>query len=153
MPSSPPPPELYTLSLHDALPISRPRSPTSSISNVLKGMEGVDAEGFVPTAPPLDPLAPAEALPWAQDFATVGHLYRGIANGLSHLDRKSTRLNSSHLGLSYAVFSAPTRALHSFPTRRSSDLEAALTHFLYLERPEGDGRGGRRRLRSDGSPS
>src|SRR5437868_6998499 len=59
-------------------------------------------------------------------------------------DRKSTRLNSSHVSISYAVFclkkksnaaavaSAPTalsfhrcvapRALHSFPTRRSSDL-------------------------------
>src|ERR1035438_5498317 len=37
-------------------------------------------------------------------------------------DRKSTRLNSSHLGIPYAVFCAP-RALHSFPTRRSSDLE------------------------------
>src|SRR5262245_44234899 len=33
-------------------------------------------------------------------------------------DRKSTRLNSSHLGISYAVLTA----LHSFPTRRSSDL-------------------------------
>src|ERR1035441_10692483 len=32
-------------------------------------------------------------------------------------DRKSTRLNSSHLGISYAV-----RDLPSFPTRRSSDL-------------------------------
>src|SRR5436853_437164 len=35
-------------------------------------------------------------------------------------DRKSTRLNSSHLGNSYAVH----RDLHSFPTRRSSDLVA-----------------------------
>src|ERR1039458_6792412 len=35
-------------------------------------------------------------------------------------DRKSTRLNSSHLGISYAVFSH--RDQHSFPTRRSSDL-------------------------------
>src|SRR5262245_25601139 len=33
-------------------------------------------------------------------------------------DRKSTRLNSSHLGISYAV----CRSRHSFPTRRSSDL-------------------------------
>src|SRR5438094_705861 len=33
-------------------------------------------------------------------------------------DRKSTRLNSSHRTISYAVFSY----LHSFPTRRSSDL-------------------------------
>src|SRR5688500_12558266 len=36
-------------------------------------------------------------------------------------DRKSTRLNSSHLVISYAVFH---RYLHSFPTRRSSDLRA-----------------------------
>src|SRR5262245_17857641 len=35
-------------------------------------------------------------------------------------DRKSTRLNSSHLGISYAVF---RRSLPSFPTRRSSDLD------------------------------
>src|SRR5947208_529276 len=34
------------------------------------------------------------------------------------VDRKSTRLNSSHQIISYAVH----RALHSFPTRRSSDL-------------------------------
>src|ERR1039458_9759100 len=50
-------------------------------------------------------------------------------------DRKSTRLNSSHLGISYAVFCLKKnpppssfqaygdhRDLHSFPTRRSSDL-------------------------------
>src|SRR5437773_675738 len=38
-------------------------------------------------------------------------------------DRKSTRLNSSHITISYAV----RRALHSFPTRRSSDLGARVT--------------------------
>src|ERR1035441_6955315 len=38
-------------------------------------------------------------------------------------DRKSTRLNSSHLGISYAVFYY--LLLHSFPTRRSSDLAGA----------------------------
>src|SRR5689334_22242028 len=39
------------------------------------------------------------------------------------VDRKSTRLNSSHSSISYAVFCFPTlRALPSFPTRRSSDL-------------------------------
>src|SRR5262245_33628067 len=39
-------------------------------------------------------------------------------------DRKSTRLNSSHLGISYAVFCLyrHLRGLPSFPTRRSSDL-------------------------------
>jgi len=39
-----------------------------------QGMERMDAEGFVPTAPPQDPLAPDEALPRVQDFATAGHL-------------------------------------------------------------------------------
>src|SRR5437762_681088 len=38
-------------------------------------------------------------------------------------DRKSTRLNSSHRCISYAVFCyCPHRDLPSFPTRRSSDL-------------------------------
>src|SRR5690625_3684241 len=38
-------------------------------------------------------------------------------------DRKSTRLNSSHVAISYAVFCfASPVCLHSFPTRRSSDL-------------------------------
>src|SRR5438132_71377 len=42
-------------------------------------------------------------------------------------DRKSTRLNSSHTVISYAVFCLKCYAHHphltSFPTRRSSDLE------------------------------
>src|SRR5690554_4257453 len=39
------------------------------------------------------------------------------------LDRKITRLNSSHVRISYAVFCfIHFRSLHSFPTRRSSDL-------------------------------
>src|SRR5437762_1319804 len=41
-------------------------------------------------------------------------------------DRKSTRLNSSHRCISYAVFCfAAHPHLHSFPTRRSSDLTGA----------------------------
>src|SRR5207253_2497943 len=42
---------------------------------------------------------------------------------LTKTDRKSTRLNSSHVAISYAVFCfIPHTHLHSFPTRRSSDL-------------------------------
>src|SRR5688500_13671647 len=45
------------------------------------------------------------------------------AGGGLAIDRKSTRLNSSHLVISYAVScSAASRAPPSFPTRRSSDL-------------------------------
>src|SRR5690348_4515849 len=47
----------------------------------------------------------------------------GMPMIVRHRDRKSTRLNSSHPSISYAVH----RALHSFPTRRSSDLRAAAT--------------------------
>src|SRR5207249_1160185 len=83
---------------------------------------------------------------------------RGASTPLrSSLDRKSTRLNSSHVSISYAVFclkkkkqesyivlcdthpaspryffycSSHHRDLHSFPTRRSSDLEASLWGFV-----------------------
>src|SRR5688572_8618378 len=45
---------------------------------------------------------------------------------MTALDRKSTRLNSSHSQISYAVFCLKHYVdhldLHSFPTRRSSDL-------------------------------
>src|SRR2546426_4024340 len=61
--------EIYTLSLHDALPISQ---------KVLHDIKLVD-----------------------------GHDYAVLANELAAntgLDRKSTRLNSSHLVISYAVF-------------------------------------------------
>src|SRR3989454_3579708 len=70
--------EIYTLSLHDALPI-------------------LQAKGYAKDAPsPLAMLASDgnvyfqdTSLIWGFDFT---------------LDRKSTRLNSSHLVISYAVF-------------------------------------------------
>ena len=65
------------------------------------GAYDAKAEGFVPGAPPHEPVAPDEALPRLQDFATVGHLYRGIAEGLSHL---VNRLGEG------AVFVGPPRA-------------------------------------------
>src|SRR5205814_8720722 len=63
--NDPAPPELYTLSLHDALPICR----------------GLAAAGNQPPA-----------------------LHRHDSSRRHRGDRKSTRLNSSHLGISYAVF-------------------------------------------------
>src|SRR3989442_11709074 len=63
--------EIYTLSLHDALPIS------------LCG--GLAEQGIVHQ-------------PFAETSARLEHLVS--ANG----DRKSTRLNSSHVRISYAVF-------------------------------------------------
>jgi hypothetical protein len=66
-----------------------------------EGMERADAAGFVPAAPPPDPVAADELMPRLQDFTTVGHLYRGIEAGLSHLaDRLGERV----------LFAGPPRA-------------------------------------------
>jgi hypothetical protein len=50
-----------------------------------EGMERQDAEGFVPSAPRRNPLSESEAMPRGQEFLTVGHLYRGIEDGLARL--------------------------------------------------------------------
>jgi hypothetical protein len=65
-----------------------------------EGMERADAEGFRPGPPPA-PVAADELMPRLQDFATVGHLYRGIEEGLSHLaERLGERV----------LFAGPARA-------------------------------------------
>src|SRR5207249_5218591 len=67
--NDPPPPDIYTLSLHDALPIF-----TSVAGAPARWLEVV--------------------------FAVPGLRHRPARL----LDRKSTRLNSSHVSISYAVF-------------------------------------------------
>src|SRR5205814_7996118 len=95
----PAPPEIYTLSLHDALPICYQRG-----------------GGFTP-----GPLLA---------FATIAGLEG------EQRDRKSTRLNSSHLGISYAVFclkkkknitTETTRQHHCIPTHRRTRPTSSLT--------------------------
>ena len=53
-----------------------------------EGMEGADAAGFQTAGPPPAPMRPEEIIPRGQDFATVGHLYRSIEQGLAHLADK-----------------------------------------------------------------
>lgn len=53
-----------------------------------EGTELGDAEGFDPTGPALPIMSEADLLPWGQDFATVGHLYRSIEAGLANLAGK-----------------------------------------------------------------
>src|SRR5439155_4274947 len=73
--------EIYTLSLHDALPIFGAASATGTgASNLI--VDNTNA-AFVPTT-----------------FA-AGNLARKQS---ARKDRKSTRLNSSHVAISYAVF-------------------------------------------------
>src|SRR2546422_11724950 len=78
--------EIYTLSLHDALPISRP-----SMWLAVRLWNG-GARG--------------EILGASRDHRPVGTGRRYWRTGApsQDLDRKSTRLNSSHGYISYAVF-------------------------------------------------
>src|SRR5690606_41820738 len=86
--NAPPTTDIYTLSLHDALPISY-RSNTRMSSMVsLQTSCGPDS----------DSSRVNESWPCTWSPATV------IVQRISPLDRKSTRLNSSHVKISYAVF-------------------------------------------------
>src|SRR5205814_9982180 len=67
--NAPAPTEIYTLSLHDALPIFRSATKVT-----------------------------ADLIDRAPNLKVIGRA------GVGDQDRKSTRLNSSHLGISYAVF-------------------------------------------------
>src|SRR5690349_12488220 len=111
---------IYTLSLHDALPI------------FFEDLElAVEQAGWHEMAAPVRHAFGDQLLgtlgvhhhdvgPPACDDVAIGALQRRTGHDARNaLDRKSTRLNSSHVEISYAVFH---RDLHSFPTRRSSDL-------------------------------
>src|SRR5258708_37781732 len=75
--------EIYTLSLHDALPISRRYFPKTLLL-------------FIPSI--LFTIVHFVFIPQPNDAYYTMHFDPGI------LDRKSTRLNSSHQIISYAVF-------------------------------------------------
>src|SRR5437899_7345408 len=81
--------DIYPLSLHDALPISlRSRS----------------ADGYRNAISAGRPSASGSASPKATATFTAHFLDVALGLALPLADRKSTRLNSSHLGISYAVF-------------------------------------------------
>src|SRR5258705_3223111 len=87
--------EIYTLSLHDALPIyHRTRQSYGmyaegdfEILTNLHASAGVRFDRYGDFDPKVNPRVAAIYSPFE-----------------AHPDRKSTRLNSSHLGISYAVF-------------------------------------------------
>src|SRR5688572_32104060 len=86
--------EIYTLSLHDALPISQPP---------VCGLDGDCNNGRVCGI--IDEGAVAEVDHWA--------------NACVARDRKSTRLNSSHSQISYAVFCLKKKKNISTNTKNS----------------------------------
>src|SRR3712207_8771452 len=90
--------EIYTLSLHDALPIWGD-----------DGDPGVDHVGRVPGAahPDLDDGDVDRRL----GEGRVGHADHDLEEA-HRVDRKSTRLNSSHANISYAVFCLKKKIQH-----------------------------------------
>src|SRR2546430_12357868 len=93
--------EIYTLSLHDALPICR-----------------CELSGAISL------LSPAYLLSESDDPSTRYHRIT---------DRKSTRLNSSHSQISYAVFCLKKKKHSSFTLRpRISSLHSVSVHSLLI---------------------
>src|SRR3712207_8131058 len=89
--------EIYTLSLHDALPISGTATSRGS----------TDGTASARTAGPATSGAgPASAV------ATYVQNRAG-SSSLRPRDRKSTRLNSSHANISYAVFCLKKKKKHN----------------------------------------
>src|SRR5699024_12172187 len=85
--TSPPPSDICTLSLHDALPIFGARQSLQALRASLAVLSGRPR----PSVCTVDSVAPWRPL---RSTGPLGPL----------LDRKSTRLNSSHVSISYAVF-------------------------------------------------
>src|SRR3712207_8880604 len=92
--------EIYTLSLHDALPISEPGFEAGRSGFRLQALKaspaGVRLRVCVSNKCPGD----ADAVVWEPQ------------------DRKSTRLNSSHANISYAVFCLKKKKTHDSCTTR-----------------------------------
>src|SRR5690606_42028087 len=99
------PPALYTLSLHDALPIL----PARTVIRAEGTTTEVLRDGQVIETNQGDPLAFIEQYQGRFKVAVRPGMPRfcgGLAGyfGYDTVDRKSTRLNSSHVKISYAVF-------------------------------------------------
>src|SRR3712207_6920748 len=94
--------EIYTLSLHDALPISGDR--TAERVAVTAYASNGDALRF---------------------YARRGFRPRSITSGG---DRKSTRLNSSHANISYAVFCLKKKKTQ--PLQNTTSTTTTIPHYI-----------------------
>src|SRR5690606_41914139 len=101
--SAPSTPSISPLSLHDALPIS---SPLPASVRALQGRLAGQRAAAGRSAP-LEPAHALDAAPVHPEVALHRERLlprRGPGRGAGRPDRKSTRLNSSHVKISYAVF-------------------------------------------------
>src|SRR3712207_8487445 len=83
--------EIYTLSLHDALPICDTYMDYNEIYNQVQNMS-------------------------SEDLINLDIISKSL--GYAGVDRKSTRLNSSHANISYAVFCLKKKNTSSSHSRR-----------------------------------
>src|SRR3712207_8316417 len=101
--------EIYTLSLHDALPILTQKAVV--IHHTLNSLGGE-------TTVAIETIESLYELGYEVDLVTVqppdlDTLVRSYGKKI-HVDRKSTRLNSSHANISYAVFCLKKRIFISY---------------------------------------
>src|SRR5690606_42136450 len=99
--AAPAAPQADTLPLHDALPISYEVDGTTYQVPITEPGRGTALHGLAC---------------W-QRWTVVEHEAARAALEL-HLDRKSTRLNSSHVKISYAVFCLKKKKSHKAPRHR-----------------------------------
>src|SRR3712207_8845034 len=92
--------EIYTLSLHDALPIWLPLGTSGNTTMTVKGFDGAGV---------------AMTLTIAVDKDAVR-------------DRKSTRLNSSHANISYAVFCLKKKKPHLISNNQTTAIQITAHH-------------------------
>src|SRR5260221_731879 len=88
--------EIYTLSLHDALPISAADSATDNISSSTRKTIT---------------RSPISSSTFSKDSGSKRIASRRVRERCE--DRKSTRLNSSHTVISYAVFCLKKKTSHT----------------------------------------
>src|SRR3712207_8516197 len=97
-----PPPEIYTLSRHAALPISKKTTAEKGEKSTAKKA----------------PAKKTAAKKSASGEGSGRQARGGIAQPVTPRDRKSTRLNSSHANISYAVFCLKKNTDHPYASGR-----------------------------------
>src|SRR5207249_10311493 len=102
--SASPPSPLYPLSLHDALPISAAwflifEDHGAYEAKLVKTFPGYDEPAICSSCKDDRKNEPVVGLTIIRELKRDGFNYTS-----GNLDRKSTRLNSSHVSISYAVF-------------------------------------------------
>src|SRR5207249_7843541 len=101
-PAPAPPPQLYPLSLHDALPISTRVLTLDLHAAQIQGFFDIPVDHLFAMPVMIEYFKSLEIPSLTVVSPDAGGVER--ARAFAKRDRKSTRLNSSHVSISYAVF-------------------------------------------------